>query len=246
MTCLSETPKAPPPRAEVGFEIPFEALEPWWKDVWLRHQGTYVEQQATKPSDETELRHELLFCLLGGHSISFELAASATGVIASLDPFAADWTMPKLRSEVCRELSRAQFNPPCRDGSLRRYRFPKRKAALLSEAAQWVRKQSSIEDGLSARESESDRREWLCRCPGVGFKTASWLLRNCGWAEELAILDVHLLRALKEVGLIDSIALPRDYQAVEQTFLRWAQELDAQPGALDLFLWDLQRVRPTT
>jgi len=107
-----------------------------------------------------------------------------------------------------------------------------------------VRMQGSIEEELAALAGEGERREWLCGCPGVGFKTASWLLRNCGWARELAILDVHLLRAMREVGLVGAVSLPRDYVFVEETFLRWALELGATPGALDLFLWDLQRLRP--
>lgn len=226
--------------------FPAAAIEPWWKEVWLRHQLSYDAQQAQQPSPEDELRHELLFCLLGGHGVSFELASSACEVIARLRPFGKGWTVPTLRSAVRKELSKAQFEPLRRDGSPRRYRFPKRKAEVVSAAAQWVRAQGSIEAGLASLASEGERREWLCGCPGVGFKTASWLLRNCGWARELAILDVHLLRAMRELGLVEGVSLPRDYVFVEEIFLRWALELGATPGALDLFLWDLQRVRPAT
>ena len=90
---------------------------------------------------------------------------------------------------------------------------------------------------------DTDRRRWLCGCPGIGPKTASWFLRNSGWAEAVAIIDVHLLRALREVGLIDEPMLPRDYVDVEATYLGWAEALDACPAALDLFLWDVQRAR---
>lgn len=227
----------------LGQGLPLEAAEPWWKDVWLRHRLNYDEQQASSPIGEAELRHELIFCLLSGHSVTFELALSATSVVSGLEPFSESWTRGKLRTALQRELSRPQFEPRRRDGSLRRYRFPKRKAELISNAVQWVHGQGSIEAALLECTNDAQRRNWLCECPGIGFKTASWLLRNTGWASQLAILDVHLIRAMKEAGLIDSVSLPRDYVAVEQTFLLWALELEAAPAALDLFLWDLQRVR---
>jgi thermostable 8-oxoguanine DNA glycosylase len=75
------------------------------------------------------------------------------------------------------------------------------------------------------------------------MKTASWLLRNCGWAKNLAILDIHLMRALHEAGIIDEALLPRDYEVVETAYLHWAEQLGACPAALDRFLWDVQRNR---
>ncbi len=221
--------------------MPPEAVKPWWAKVWSQYCAEYGAQSRSKPRDDEELRRELVFCLLGGHGVTFELASSATEVVTALDPFAPHWTTARLRVGLRRELARRQFDPPRLDGSFRRYRFPTRKANLLAEAASWVRTEGSIQAGLEGRVTESERRVWLCTCPGVGMKTASWLLRNCGWARELAILDVHVLRAMREVRLVGEIRLPRDYVAVERTYLRWAAELGACPAALDLFLWDLQR-----
>jgi thermostable 8-oxoguanine DNA glycosylase len=72
------------------------------------------------------------------------------------------------------------------------------------------------------------------------------MLRNCGRASNAAILDVHLLRALVEADVVRDITLPRDYLAVEDAYLRWAEELRACPAALDLFLWDVQRTLRTS
>ncbi|MDO8473501.1 MAG: hypothetical protein Q7T05_06765 [Dehalococcoidia bacterium] len=35
--------------------------------------------------------------------------------------------------------------------------------------------------------------------------------------------------------------MPRDYEAVEDAFLKWCLELTAPPPAFDLFLWEWQR-----
>ena len=57
---------------------------------------------------------------------------------------------------------------------------------------------------LVAIVDERERRRFLCNCPGVGLKTASWLLHNLGLASELAILDVHLLRAMRAAGRVST------------------------------------------
>jgi thermostable 8-oxoguanine DNA glycosylase len=67
------------------------------------------------------------------------------------------------------------------------------------------------------------------------------MLRNLGLAQELAILDVHLLRALTAAGRVAGARLPRDYDLVEAAFLDWCRELDAPPAGFDLFVWEWQR-----
>jgi N-glycosylase/DNA lyase len=90
-------------------------------------------------------------------------------------------------------------------------------------------------------EDEHQRRLFLEQCPGVGPKTGSWILRNLGLASTLAILDVHVLRALEASGRVIEPSLPQDYPVVEQAFVAWCNELGASPAAFDLFLWEWQR-----
>lgn len=218
----------------------------WWAPVWERHRTSYARSARPRPAGETSLRRELIFCLLGGHGVTFELALSATDVILRLRPFDDGWTPDRLRPAIQRELSKPQFEPRRADGTFRRYRFPARKAQLIVDAVGWVDEQRDLHRGLAARTCERDRRSWLCQCPGIGLKTASWLLRNCGWAERLAILDVHLIRALQEAGVVTEPRLPRDYELIEVAYLAWADGLGACPSALDLFLWEVQRARSTS
>jgi N-glycosylase/DNA lyase len=220
--------------------------DPWWAPVWARHASRYEAETATRAAGEATLRKELIFCLLGGHGVTYELAHSATKVVQSLRPFAPTWTLGPLRRAIHLELATPQFEPHRADGGLRRYRYPARKARLTAEAVAWVHAEGGLRRGLARRETEDARREWLCGCPGVGMKTASWLLRNSGWAQNLAILDVHLLRALAEAQVIEEPLLPRDYKTIERAYLSWANELGACPAALDLFLWDVQRARLAT
>ena len=199
---------------------------------------------TTPPSAATaaaSFERELLFCLLSGHGISYEHALSAAAHVRRLEPFGAQWTPVGLLARVQRELALPQFEPLRSDGRLRRYRFPRRKAELVVGAREWLIAVGEPIAALSAIDDERARRRFLCGCPGVGLKTASWLLRNLGLASELAILDVHLIRALRAAGRVAALALPRDYELAERAFLDWCRELDAPAAAFDLFVWEWQR-----
>jgi thermostable 8-oxoguanine DNA glycosylase len=66
-------------------------------------------------------------------------------------------------------------------------------------------------------------------------------LRNIGLGDDLAIVDVHLLRALRSAGRVPDVKLPRDYELAESAFLDWCSDLDAPPPAFDFFVWAWQR-----
>jgi thermostable 8-oxoguanine DNA glycosylase len=218
------------------------AVSGGWETMWPAFAQAYEELVVPGPlAMETELRQELLFCLLGGHGITFEMSCSALQAVAELDVFDAGQEHDALHDELVALLSDRRYEPPRADGTLRRYRFPRRKAALISQARNWVLAAGSLSDQLSARPSERERRSWLVGCPGLGPKSASWMLRNTGWASELAILDVHVLRAMTEAGVIAEVRLPADYETVERRFLDWCDRLDAAPGVFDLFLWEWHR-----
>ena len=189
-----------------------------------------------------EVEDELLFCLLGGFGITFEHGQSAYVTIRQLRPFSIDWKNEQLFEAILSSLMRPQFEPRRRDGSLRRYRFPKQKASVIVKARQWVHAQDPLDKRLIQLGSPKDRRRFLSECPGMGFKSASWLLRNLGLGGELAIIDVHVLRALLDSRRIpQDVQIPKDYEIAEEAFLAWCDELDAPAAAFDLFVWHWQR-----
>jgi thermostable 8-oxoguanine DNA glycosylase len=193
-----------------------------------------------------DLERELLFCLLGGFGITYEHDRSATEIVATLAPFADFWNDGELLDALVATLSQAQFEPARRDGSPRRYRYPMRKARLIVDARRWVLQHGPLAIRLAELPDCRSRREFLCDCPGFGLKSASWLLRNVGLGSQLAIIDIHILRALADVGRVPrDVRLPRDYEAAEKAFLDWCIELAAPPPAFDLFLWAWQRQTAT-
>lgn len=213
-----------------------------WATMWPAFAQAYEELVSPgPPASEPELRRELLFCLLGGHGITYEMNCSAATAVEALDVFSDAHVPAVLWEELVGLLGAPLFDPPRKDGGPRRYRFPRRKATFLVQARSWVLGAGLLTDRLTACPSEQDRRAWLLSCPGLGPKSASWVLRNTGWAQDLAILDVHVLRAMADAGVIGEARLGSDYEAVEHKFLDWCCRLGVRPGVFDLFLWEWQR-----
>ena len=189
-----------------------------------------------------EIESELLFCLMGGFGITYEHGRSAAEVVWQLRPFSKGWENHDLFEAISEALKQPQFEPAKTDGTLRRYRFPLQKATIIVKARNWLHFNNPVHKRLLEMSDAMERRRFLRGCPGIGPKTASWLLRNLGMGTELATIDVHVVRALVEAGRIpDNIRIPRDYELVEEAFLEWCHELDASPAAFDLFVWHWQR-----
>ena len=150
-------------------------------DAWRIVADLYSE--AVRPSGSSAclgLERELLFCLLGGFGVTYEHGRSAAAIISGLDPFSEGRGDDELFEEIVQALMRPQFEPQKSDGSLRRYRFPRQKALMIVNARRWLLDNATISERLHTIGGGEERRELLRGCPGVGLKTASWVLRNLG------------------------------------------------------------------
>lgn len=85
------------------------------------------------------------------------------------------------------------------------------------------------------------KRHWLVEnVHGFGLKEASHFLRNIGLGEDLAILDRHILKNLKRLGVLRSIPsslTPRRYLLIEKKLIRFADNVHIPPAHLDLLFW---------
>jgi N-glycosylase/DNA lyase len=74
---------------------------------------------------------------------------------------------------------------------------------------------------------------------GLGYKEASHFLRNIG-RKDVAIIDRHILRWLKENGYINEIPnslSARSYKKIEKILKKIGEERDLSLAELDLILW---------
>jgi thermostable 8-oxoguanine DNA glycosylase len=117
-----------------------------------------------------------------------------------------------------------------------RYRFPNQRAVRLAEAMRL------IEETPPASDDPLKFRRDIMKISGIGPKTASWITRNWLGSDEVAILDIHIIRAGILIGLFDRRqTVPRDYETMEARFLEFAKALDVRPSLLDAVMWRAMR-----
>lgn len=176
-------------------------------------------------SDDT-LLEVVGFCLLGGFGIRYEVNLAAYERLREAGAFDPDVEI----SEA--EMQAMLMRPLQVGGRLVRYRFPNQRSRRLASmrsqlSGEWV-------DGTLALEL----RDRLLSIDGVGPKTASWIVRNLLGSDEVAILDVHIIRACRAMTLFpDRVVLPRDYASLERRFLDLAEGIGVPASLLDGVMW---------
>ncbi len=122
-------------------------------------------------------------------------------------------------------------------GELHGVRFKYRKAEYIVKARD-VRDQLAE---ISRFDDVYDAREWLVQnVLGIGYKEASHFLRNIGYGESLAILDRHILKNLKLLGVVEEIPkslLRKTYLEIEKGMRALADEIKIPMSQLDLVMW---------
>jgi len=178
-------------------------------------------------SGASTLIMEVGFCLLGGFGIKYEVNAAA---FERLD---ANGCFEECGAGLSEEEIRDLLLEPLAIGDRTiRYRFPNQRAKRLFRMRQAIL-------GCDLRDiSASDLRNRLLAIEGIGPKTASWIVRNCLGSDEVAIIDVHLLRACRAMNLFpDQSRLPQDYAFLERRFLEFSSALAVRPSLLDAIIW---------
>lgn len=180
-----------------------------------------------------DLRQEVGFCLLGGFGVTAELATAAFERLRAEGIFEAG-------SRPTEQKVLALLTEPLEVmGRLHRYRFPNQRSKRISNAMQFLAEEPfSLDDPLHLRDK-------LMKINGVGPKTASWIVRNLTGSDEVAILDIHIIRACRLMSLFPGeIRLPRDYGPLEERFLEFAEGLGVGAAILDALIWTKMREMP--
>lgn len=173
----------------------------------------------------TTLKEEVGACVLGGHGIPARIGLAAFHHLKECGAFGDE---PPTEALLLEWLSGAL---PV-DGRMVRYRFAKQKARYLGAALQ------KLAIGEPPVESGRSLRDWLLAVPGIGYKTASWIARNWLDADDVAILDIHILRAGLLGRFFDStLTVERHYLQLEEQFIRFSEGLGVRASELDALMW---------
>jgi len=122
-------------------------------------------------------------------------------------------------------------------------RFKYKKSKYIVE----VRELFKVDGKISVKElienggTPFEIREWLVKnVKGMGHKEASHFLRNVGKGRDLAILDRHILKNMRLIGVIEKIPgsmPPKKYLELEGILRQFSDEVGIPMDHLDIVLW---------
>lgn len=215
---------------EVTLSCEFGQRTLWWGNVWQWASAAYWAERAARcevaPGEfrlGADLAEEVVVCVLGGFGMPAEVGIAAFDAVRR-----AGLIRPFVPASDLEQVLRA----PLRIGDRTvRYRFPRQRAQRLAAALTHLHQHPLPDDPRLARDA-------LIDVPGVGPKTASWIVRNQFDSDEVAIIDIHLCRAGQAAGVFDRTwNLNRDYIRFEAFFLAWAKHAAVRPSVLDACIW---------
>ena len=179
------------------------------------------------------LAEEVAACLLGGHGIPATVGLAAYDRIREHGALSGD--------PVSEEDLEALLKEPLEVGGRSiRYRFAAQKARYLAAALPLAHTAPKFNAGRQLR-------DWLLAVPGIGHKTASWIARNWLDADDVAILDIHIMRVGQVIGLFPkTMTVERHYAELEERFLQLSSSLDVRASELDSVIWGEMASSPLT
>lgn len=188
----------------------------YWVDQARRHGSAITNRLGAT------LQEEVAACILGGYGVTAEMGLSAF----------RELRRRRMLGTSAPTLAWYDYEQVLRETG---YRFSRQRGERVHTALRVL---------AAARlpRGPRDLRDWLLRLPGVGPKTASWIVRNHMDSDEVAIIDIHLHRAGLRAGFFaPGWRLPADYGRFELAFLALAKAGGVRASALDATIWSQMR-----
>lgn len=206
-------------------------------DVWSSIEKMHSTMLDWASQSEDSLWRELVSCILGSR-VRFEVAYAA---VERLEDY-------ELLTARRRESRFKQYEDDAIAALSGGYPFYRIRARQLRKAAERLYGRSEsirgfLRDAPDVREA---RRLLSEEIAGLGPKQASLFLRNIGFADHVAILDVHVLTYMNWAGLTEkplkSVPTIQKYETLEDTFIKHAISLGCSPDRFDLAVWIVFKV----
>ena len=122
-------------------------------------------------------------------------------------------------------------------------RFKNNKSRYLVEFRELMTQDGKLQPKkiLSEIDDTFEKRKWILKnVKGMGLKEANHVLRNLGFGENIAILDRHILKNLKELNVIEEIPKSiseKKYYEIEEKMREYSKFSKIKMDELDLVLW---------
>lgn len=216
----------PSPDEPLMLGVCWGAVEAFPTPAYWRYQVLSRRLMGTPPAYKLgrTLAEEVGACLLGGHGIPATVGIAAYQHLRERGAFST----PAPNAELLLEW----LSEPLTVGARKiNYRFAAQKSRYLADALPRAHAAPKFESGKLLR-------DWLIGLPGIGPKTASWVARNWMDADDVAILDIHILRLCQAIGILSNrLTVERHYFQIEKLFLEFSHALDIRPSELDAVMW---------
>jgi thermostable 8-oxoguanine DNA glycosylase len=198
----------------------------FWKFMYLSYGSQNDLNHHRLGSNIVE---EVVACLLGGYGMPSELG------LAAFKRLKEDSLINQgVEFHIIRKALSSPFE--MEDGSIKRYRFYNQKSKYIYRFLK--------RDDLSSVLIHDDIsfRNWLLTIDGIGFKTASWITRNWLQSENVAILDIHILRAGRIAGFFaETYDVTRKYLDLESNYIGFCKALEVRPSNMDAIIWNYMK-----
>jgi N-glycosylase/DNA lyase len=202
-----------------------------------------LRTRPSLPMTEAELWHQLALCVLSSR-VPFAIAAAAAERIRK-------GRLLRARScssvEVRNDLTSALLRPLIVEGVEKSYRFPNVRASQLANTRKRFSDSSErLRDfmaNISQSTSSKARSHLVARVSGFGPKQASMFLRNVYFADDLAILDSHVIRYFRWQRIFHSenVSTLSSYESLEAQVKSYAAQLGYSVECLDVSVWMTMR-----
>lgn len=203
-----------------------------WQEAGRRFTKSYWEVQYHLDDSSlpdhclgSNLQEEVVACLLGGYGMKAELGLLAFHRIKNLRLIHTGTTQEEIEDAI---------SAPFRlNGKEVHYRFSRQKAKYIF----WFLQRDDTDE--LERLCGSRLRDRLLTVKGIGPKTASWIARNYGNCEDVAIVDIHIYRAGRLAGFVSrEWDIQKDYYKIEESFLDFCHSINALPSKMDSIMWN--------
>jgi N-glycosylase/DNA lyase len=171
---------------------------------------------------------EIVACLLGGYGMPSELGLLAFKRLRDEHLINPGIDFAQIQEALAIPLQMS-------NGIFKRYRFYNQKSKFIHNFLK--------RDDLAYIPVDNDLklRSWLLTVEGIGLKTASWITRNWLQSQNVAILDIHILRAGRIAGFFRHMDVGKHYFALEKDFIDFCAALDALPSDMDALIWSYMK-----
>lgn len=198
---------------------------------------------------EYDLWHELISCILGSNTKD-EMAHFFSEHLKESNALVLDNSKVNYRvfeRNIFNMLSQSIFPIPGQPQTKVKYRYPKLKAAHIRKTAESLYQEGgSLKELLQSSNNPFEARAKLVSyCTGVGPKQSSLFLRNICYADNLAILDTHVLKYMYTLNLIDTplknVSNFKQYRKMELILQDYCLKTSYKLANLDIAIWIVMR-----